>query len=443
MNPPEPPPRWVIGALLMAVSLEALFTTAAAAILLGSSHSVAGLGALFAAPAVTGAGGIAYTMKRAQSGPVSLRLAAVVLIVGLVIMAVASSWQVLVVGRLVGSFGGATIVSGTYASLAIDANFRRRGLLVGLVGVAISIPAVLVPILSATAERFDASFVFGGLAAVALATIPFLPRVHGRTHVAPDLGVLRVWAGAGFVITSLWLAATLDRWQGATVLAVGLVTGVPMIRGGIQVPVWQTNRQNLAVGIRAIAMALFFGVDIILPIYMIEDLSLGAPVAAVTVVTSALGWAVVSAAFPALQRSNRLETASVAGGAALFVAVIGSGAVLHGGLSAPAAAAILGALWFAAGMGVGVVAGASTELVIVDQRTPSGVTGASLQMLDAVSIAVGTGLSGFLLTQTSAMACLGALGLLAVAASVFVSVRGLHDDSKDAVGGPWVGEWAG
>ncbi len=391
------------GLALAVVALEGLFTTAAAPVILQGNTNSRAIGALFALPAVAAVGGIATMTRLANAGVRPLREASVVLACGLVAMAAAPNVPVLVAGRVIVGIAGAMVGAGLYSAVAVDADGAHRSRLVRMIGVAVSLPAVFVPGLGVLVDALGPAPAFGAMAFAAAALATHTPRTRWPKRFDERLSPMRSKGLAGMSgclgagTLALWAAPSLEPAAGGVVLTAGVLA----VGGGVALEVERSTsvvgERLPSVAARGLAMALFFGVDILVPLHMASKLDVPTTVAGAAVVSSALGWAGSSALFPRFRLRARAAVAVGALGllcTVVCVSVIVSVAETRGALIPG-----LVVVWFFAGAATAIVANASTELVATGQDGRLGGSGSTLLLVDAGGIAAGTAIAGYLIAQ--------------------------------------------
>jgi MFS family permease len=345
-----------------------------------------------------------WSDARGPRGPV---LAGLLLFsAGLVVCGTASSFAVLLAGRIVSGTGAGFTTVGLYVIVAGIYPERLRPRIFGLISAAWVVPSVLGPPIAgwlATEVTWRAVFLLvPPFVVLALAGLvrplsrlgplagdgdaPRTTRYRRRALLGALLAAGATalqWGSQEVERSAAWAAVALAL--GAVAVAVSLPRLVPpgTLRAARGLP--------SVIAVRGLFTACFFGAEIYVPLMLVTERGLSPALAGLTLTGGALGWSVGSwfQARPGLRLPRWALVA--AGGALVTVSVLALTTLV---LDAVPPFAVL-PVWTVAGVGMGM--GMSTTSVLVLDFSTAGQEGrnaAALQLSDALGAVTGIGAAG-------------------------------------------------
>jgi MFS family permease len=325
---------------------------------------------------------------------------------GLVVVGLAPSMAVLVVGRALQGLGAGAAPAIAYVAIGRSLSERVRPQMMAVLSTAWVIPGLVGPLLSAAVTRgFGWRAVFLGMVPlVGLAGVLSLgslvrigrPRPGGDRRPRADsvdehaLGdALRTAAGAALVLGAL---ASHAAALAAALAALGLLVGVPALRRLLPVGTLAARRGLPATILsRGLLTFAFFGADAYVTLAFTAVLHHSTTMTAVFITLPTLTWTLGS--WLQARLSERFGGRGfIRTGLVLLLAGIGSMAI---SLRPGAPVWVAFAAWSGAGLGMG-LAYAPTSLLTL-REAPADRTGwasASLNLADVLGTALGTGLGG-------------------------------------------------
>ena len=345
-----------------------------------------------------------WSDSRGPRGPLISGL--VLFVVGLLVCGLATSFPVLLVGRVVSGAGGGFIGVALYVVVARAFPDALHPRVFGWISAAWVLPSVIgPPVAGWLADDVSWRAVFLGVPPFAvLALVMLLPRlahlegnptepataVPGERRRRALLG-LALAGGATLVqwgaqeVVHTQVAAVLGLAVGAVLLAISLPRLLP--------PGTLKLRRGLpsVVAVRGLYTASFFAAETFVPLMLVQERGLRPLAAGLTLTGGAVGWATGSWA-QSRPRQPLSRSALLVVGALVVAAVI---AVLPLGVLPQVPAYIVAPLWTVAGFGMGL--GMTTTSVLVLELSPAqeqGRNSASMQISDALGGVLGIGLAG-------------------------------------------------
>lgn len=327
--------------------------------------------------------------------------------VGLMIGGLAPTMPVLVIGRFVQGFGAGVVPAIGYVAIgrAFDVDARPR--MFAILSTAWVVPGLVGPVL---AERVAGSvgwrWVFLGLlplvAVAGSLVVPAMMRlgpVAGASVATAETGrrrmleAVRVAAGAALVVASF----TASRWLLVPGIVAGVLVGLrPLTR--LTPPGTLRGRRGLpaVIASRGLLTFAFFGTDTFIPYALTSGRGTSSFAGSIAVTVATIAWT----AGTWIQDHWIART-----GEALFVRL--GFVILLPGIALVAVAALPDLLpfwlihvgWAAGGLGIGLGYAAHSQLTL--RSAPANEYGAatsSLQLLDNLGIALGTGAVGVVVT---------------------------------------------
>ena len=432
-----PAHRSVSAGILILVTLIAFEAMAVAAALPTAAREVHGIGAIgwaFTGFLVSDVVGMVVSGQvcdqRGPRRPMVAGLAA--FMAGLAVSGTATSMAQLVAGRCVQGVGAGLLITAIYVVLGATYPDEMRPRIFAAMSSAWVVPSLLGPIVSGTlAQHVSWRWVFLGLLPFVLVgaalLVPVLRELAGPAtpgRLADPRRVLRALAAAGGV-AALEAAGQHPSPVSVPIAGVGVVAlgwglrtllpaGTVRLRRGVSAPI----------AMRGLFAGAFFGVESMVPLTQSVQHGFGATLAGLPLVASGVTWALGSwwqgrsrALDSAERRVVLIRTgfALIAVSAAL-VAVVAQPQV-PGWLIFPA--------WAVAGLGAGLTMSSLGVLLLrYTNDADRGTDSAALQLSDAVTSALTTGVAGVLV----AAAARGVLGYTAAFTTLdlaMVAVAGL------------------
>ena len=323
-------------------------------------------------------------------------------LVGLLIGGVAPSMPVVVFGRAVQGLAGGTIGASAYVVIGRTFAEDQRARMFAVLSAAWIVPGLVAPgAAGAIAEHLTWRLVFLGLVPFPLlAAALALPPLHRLGAATPELrgdGVvaarakvaLRLTVGAGIVLVGLDQHALVPL---VVLVVVGAALGVPAL---VQLLPSGTLRAAPVLPAVIVSRLLvnwcFFGTEAFIPLALTAVRGKTTAFAGFMLTTSALAWSSAAWVQARVARAGR-DPVLIAGG----IAGVGLGAAIVATTlwtSTPIAVAFVG--WAIGGAGMGFAF--NTGSVAALREAPPGEEGAtssSLQLADALGVALSTGLGG-------------------------------------------------
>lgn len=370
-----------------------------------------------------------------RRGPaVALAAGLVPFAVGLVVGGTAASMAGLIAGRVAQGFGAGTIVTTAYAAIGPGYQAEERPRMFAVFSSAWVVPALVGPAVATVVEHaWSWRLVFLGLLPlVVLAATMALPPLAALGRVDPEVAepgtadlarvaravVLALGVGAVFIaVDAQAVAVTVGLVVGAVPAVlwalVGLVpSGTLRLRPGVPA----------TIGVRGILTCAFFAADAYVPLAVVDGRGASTWVGGAALTASSVAWA--AGAWIQARAFGRVGPRWLdrTGFAALTVAVVVMIAVAQG---LPTAMAVPG--WGIAGLGMG-LAYAPLAVVVLEAAHPDqqGEASASLQLSDALGVAVGTAIGGWVIATADARGASVASGTTIVfAIALVVALSGL------------------
>ena len=397
--------------LVTLIAFEAMAVAAALPTAARALHGIAGIGWAFTGFLVSDLVGMVVSGqvcdRRGPRLPMIAGLAG--FIAGLAIAGTATSMAQLVAGRCVQGFGGGLLITAIYVVLGTAYPDALRPKIFTAISSAWVLPSLLGPVVSGTLSQHASwRWVFLGLIPLVIVgaglLVPELRRmdaVAARGPLADPGRVLRAVAAAVGVAA---LAAAGQHPSPlsvpAAVLGVGalawglralLPPGTLLVRPGVSAPV----------AMRGLFAGAFFGVESMVPLTQTVQHGFGATVAALPLVGAGVAWWLGSwwQACGHSEESPRRRVALIRTGFAL----IGVAAVLVAVGAQPRVSGwLIFAAWALAGLGAGMTWSSIGVLLLrYTNDADRGADSAALQLSDAVSSALTTGVAGVLVAAAA------------------------------------------
>lgn len=323
-------------------------------------------------------------------------------VLGLLIGGTAPSMPILVLGRGVQGLAGGTIGATAYVVIGRAFPDQQRSQMFAVLSAAWIIPGLVAPgAAGAIAENLTWRLVFlGVLPFPLLAAALALPALHQLGAPAPELvgdGVvrrraltaLRLTLGVGLVLVGL------DRYSpvaAVALMAAGGAIGVPALLAVL--PAGVLRAVPVLPAIIATRLAVnwaFFGAEAFIPLALTSVRGTSSSFAGLALTSAALAWSSASYAQSRIVGRVPDGTVMAAGAAAIGVGIAVVATTLSGAV--PVGVTFLG--WAVAGAGMGFVFNtASVAALRVAAPGEEGATSSSLQLADALGVALSTGVGG-------------------------------------------------
>ena len=435
--------------LVLTVSIAAFEALAVATVLPETVREIGGLewyGWAFTGFLLANLAGIPLAGEAAdRRGPAPPFVAGVLLFgIGLGVAGSAHSMLVLVAGRVLQGAGGAALSAVSYVAVARAYPAEAQPRMMAMLSSAWVIPGLFGPALAAAVARsLGWRFVFLGLVPVTLAAggfaLPGLralgspadPGKAARSTRVRDAALLAL--GVAFALLgarSAALAAALEPELGSrpgplvALAALGLaLAGTALaLRSLLRLlpPGTLRARAGLpaALAVQALLNFAFFAVEAFLPLALMELRGADTTLVAASLTAGTLAWTtgswIQARAAPRVSRRRLLEV-----GLALLLAGVAAATAV---LSPAAAPALALPAWAMAGLGIGIAYPTAT-LAIFEGAPPGreGEVSATMQVANALAIAIGTGLGADLIARVAPTNGSPALGIALVDAASLVA----------------------
>ena len=354
-------------------------------------------------------------------------------VLGLIVVGLAPSMLVFILGRAVQGFGSGVISSVAYIGIGRGYPEATKPRMLAVLSSAWVVPGLIGPALAGLISDLAGwRWVFLGLVPFlvigAILTLPSLRQLSGG-HAAPRdwstyVAALRLSVGAGLALAGLGQSA--QPIIALTLLVAGAALGLPAL-----LRLLPAGTLRAAPGLPAAIAAhgllnlAFFGVDAFVPLALVSIRGQTASLAGIALTAATIGWttgAWVQAHLAARRSRRGLE---LSGLALITLGIVGVAATLA--LAVPALLAALA--WGVAGLGMG-LAFSTNSLVVLEAAQPGqeGTASAALQLSNVLGVAIGAGIGGAIIGNAGAtvalssiiiqdIAMIGVLVLTALAAS--------------------------
>src|SRR6476659_2027726 len=350
-------------------------------------------------------------------------------VLGLIVVGLAPSMAIVILGRAVQGFGAGVISSVAYIGIGRGYPEAAKPRMLAVLSSAWVVPGLIGPALAGLISDIAGwRWVFLGLVPFliigAILTLPSLRQLSGG-HAAPRdwsayISALRLSVGAGLALAGLGQSA--QPIIALALLVAGAALGLPAL-----LRLLPAGTLHAAPGLPAAIAAhgllnlAFFGVDAFVPLALVSIRGQTASVAGIALTTATVGWttgAWVQAHLAAHRSRRGLE---ITGLALIALGIVGVAATLA--LAVPALLAALA--WGVAGLGMG-LAFSTKSLVVLEAAQPGqeGTAASALQLSNVLGVAVGAGVGGVIIGNTGATVSLSSIiiqdvimiGVLALAA---------------------------
>jgi len=335
-------------------------------------------------------------------------------VLGLIVVGLAPSMLVVILGRTVQGFGAGVISSVAYIGIGRGYPEQAKPRMLAVLSSAWVVPGLIGPALAGLISDYAGwRWVFLGLVPVqvlgAILTLPSLRKLSGG-HAAPRnwsayIDALRLSVGAGLALASLG-----QRAQPLIAIAMiigGAAIGFPSLRRLLPAgTLLAAPGLPAAIAAHGLLNLAFFGVDAFVPLALISVRGQTATMAGLALTTATVGWttgAWVQAHLAAHRGRRGLE---MSGLALIAIGIVGVAAAL-----APGVPVLLAPLaWGVAGLGMG-LAFSTNSLVVLEAAQPGqeGTAAAALQLANVLGVAVGAGIGGVIIGNTGAIVSLSSI----------------------------------
>ncbi|HEX3219056.1 MAG TPA: MFS transporter [Candidatus Limnocylindria bacterium] len=427
--------RLLTGGLVFMVTATAFEGLAVPTVLPAALEELGGLplyGWAFAAFWLTNLIGITVAGHEAdRRGPLAPFLAGVTLFaVGLGVAAVAPSMAWVVAGRVIQGLGAGAIASIIYVVIARGYSTAEQPRMIAVISSAWVLPGIIGPAAAGyVAQELSWRWAFAALVPLLpLAALLLVGPMRRLAAAAPSAGpsgaARRMLDAVQLAIAAGLLLAAGGAGHPALSAAAVLAGGVLIVRPLQRLLPGGTLRarpgQGAITALIALVSAAFFGAEAFVPLSVSSVRGAGTIVGGLSLAAAAVTWAAGSWVQARLgDRSHR--GGLVAGG----VALIGVGIAIEAAVpvsSLPVYAAAAG--WAVAGLGMGISYSLATLLIIRSAPTgEEGAASASIQLAEALGIALGTGLAGSIVAIATAR--VGLAPAIAVAELLMLVLAGI------------------
>jgi MFS family permease len=354
-------------------------------------------------------------------------------ILGLIVVGLAPSMLIVILGRAIQGFGAGAISSVAYIGIGRGYPEEAKPRMLAVLSSAWVVPGLIGPALAGLiSDLVGWRWVFLGLVPFlvigAILTLPALQRLSGGHNAARDwrayINALRLSTGAGLALAGL-------GQLGQPIIALALIAGGAAIGAPALLrllpagTLWAAPGLPAAIAAHGLLNLAFFGVDAFVPLALTSVRGQSASVAGIALTTATVGWttgAWIQAHLAARRGRRGLE---LTGLALITLGILGVAAAL-----VPSLPALLAPIaWGVAGLGMG-LAFSTNSLVVLEAAQPGqeGSASAALQLANVLGVAIGAGIGGAIIGNTGTtvalssiiiqdVAMIGVLLLTALAAS--------------------------
>ncbi len=434
--------------LLLTVSMAAFEALAVATILPEAVREIGGLewyGWAFTGFMLANLVGIPLAGEAVdRRGPALPFLAGVLAFAGgLAIAGFANSMEVLVAGRVLQGGGAAALSSVAYVAVARAYPAEEQPRMMALLTSAWVLPGLFGPALAAgVARQVGWRFVFLGLAPATLVAGALALRGLRDLGPAPErIDVSRSTSVRDAALLAFGVAlALLGSRNERTLVAAGLALAgaglalYALLR--LLPPGTLRARAGLpaAVAVLALVNFTFFAVEAFLPLALTAVRSASMTWVAAALTAGTLAW--TAGSWIQARAATRVSRRSLLGCGLLCLLAGAAGATAVLSPALPAALSVFA--WALAGLGIGIVYPTATLAIL--EAAPAGLEGAvsaTMQIANALAIALGTGLGGDLIARVAQGGRSPALGIglvdaagLAACALALIAVRGVAEPKR-------------
>jgi MFS family permease len=359
---------------------------------------------------------------------------------GLAVAGFATSMEVLVAGRVLQGGGAAALSSVAYVAVARAYPAEAQPRMMALLASAWVLPGLFGPAIAAgVARQAGWRFVFLGLAPATLfAGALALRGLRGLGAVPEAVAAPASNSARDALLLASGVALTLLGSRNARPLvAVGLaLAGAALALYALRrllPPGTLRARAGLPAAIAVLALVnfAFFAVEAFLPLALTDVRSSSMTWVAAALTAGTLAW--TAGSWFQARAATRMSRRRLLGGgvACLLAGAAGATAILSSAV--PAAASVLA--WAVAGLGIGIAYPTATIAIL--EAAPAGREGevsSTMQIANALAIALGTGLGGDLIGRVARDGGSPALGIglvdvasIAACALAWIAVRGVAE----------------
>jgi MFS family permease len=325
---------------------------------------------------------------------------------GLVIGGVAPSMEVVVAARCVQGLGSGMIATLAYVGIGRGYDEALRPRMFAVLSSAWVVPGLVGPALAgAVADHISWRLVFLGilplLPLAAVLTIGELRKLAPQ-NVAPPQGrrleySLVLAAGAVMALAG----STLDEpLLVAPLVAIGLIVAVIGLRVLLPKGTFVLERGlPAAVAVMGLICLAFFGAEAFLPLALNEVRGQSPTLAGLALTAATLTW--TAGAWVQAQRATQWSRRGMVGAGFVLVAL---GVAIAGSTASEDVPVVMAAVgWAVGGLGMG-IAYSNVSVTILAEAPPDqeGYASASLQLASVLGVAVGTGMSGAIVSAGDA-----------------------------------------
>ena len=392
--------------IVLSVSLIAFEAMSVATILPVAARELEGLGgygwAFSAFMLANLVGTIATGQLADRRGPVRpLLLALAFFAAGLAVAGSATSWPLLIVGRVLQGAGGGGIMTLAYTSVRRGYPEHLRAKALAIVSTAWVLPSVLGPLAAGLiAQAAHWRWVFLGLLPLVVITgalmtpaLARMPKTNGETTDGRRLlFAFALSVGMGLVLLGFEVRGVL---AGLSIVC-GFALALPALTKLLPRGFW-TARPGLPAGLafRGLLSFVFFGAEAFVPLGLATLRGLSPTEGGLVLTGASLSWVVGSWTQARLdaRRGPPSRRMRLLVGLALVVLGIASMTLAAITPALPVGLAAVG--WALAGLGMGLAYPTSSVLVLgLAQPGEEGRTSANLNLVESLGIAFGAGLAG-------------------------------------------------
>jgi MFS family permease len=337
-------------------------------------------------------------------------------VLGLIVVGLAPSMAIVILGRAVQGFGAGVISSVAYTAIGRGYSEEARPRMLAVLSSAWVVPGLAGPALAGLiTDTAGWRWVFLGLVPFitigAMLTLPSLRQLAGGSQAPRDwstiVAALRLSSGAAMALAGLGQALLPIA---AALIVAGAVIGWPALRRLLpQGTLRAAPGLPAAIATQLLLNLAFFGVDAFVPLALTSVRGQTATLAGLALTAATIGWttgAWVQAHLAPRQSRRRLVTAGLG---LIAIGIAGVACTLW-----PSVPVLLAPVaWGVSGLGMG-IAFSTISLVVLEAAPPGqeGTASSALQLANVLGFALGAGLGGVIIGNTSARAVVSQSSIL-------------------------------
>jgi MFS family permease len=415
--------------LITLIAFEAMAVAAALPTAARELHGIGAIGWAFTAFLVANVIGLVVSGQICDARGPRLATAAglVAFVAGLAVSGTATTMAQLVAGRAIQGLGAGLLITAIYVVLGEAFPAAVRPKIFAAMSTAWVLPALLGPIVAGTlSEHASWRWVFLGLLPFvvlgAALMVPVLRTASGRDRTASARGLAEPRRIVRALVTAAGIAALEAAGQRPSPITLGaaVLGGAALLwglAGLLPAGTWRVRRGVSApIVLRGLLAGAFFGTESLVPLMLMVQHGFAALAAGLPLVITGLTWTFGSwwqgrESVRVEQRVNLIRAGFA------FVAIGAVGVAIATQPSAPGW--LLYLIWAPAGIGAGLtMSSVGVLLLLFTNDANRGTDSAALQLSDAVTTAITTGIGGVLV----AAAARGVFGYTAAFTTLFAAM---------------------